>query len=829
MSDARDDNSRPAVLDAWLRTKLEQPEDASTDDIRRALMDRIEAGEFATDEQLELAGCLFSGRPHLTDSEEFATEAQLRRSVTEFNSEFFSLAPEPRRDRLKRLQKEVAGYPALEMRLRHPQDALRVDARDVELLNGTTRELADLILELYVLPQPEKASVRRERLQEILSDDSDNKDSREWRQATFRLLKRCPQVARLDVNLLQALGWSPSGESSNREQPRRSRRRESARPKNSSRVPQIRFWGLAALVLFAVVISNVVNNNRNSSPSPQIPSVPSSPTLERPRQVPPLGAVDEELPQAVRDLWRDLNEGRLPELTAEDLDRRFGDDPKTNPIKARLKQLIGQDGAVNSILLTVMLPRIIESLKEESAVDPLLMLEGAVALTSQRVPAQSDEVEATPVIGVAPSFRQVEPIQFIQAVRLIERQFANSVHQPSLAAMEPQREKLLMVLETYDRHVAEGFEAPQDVQRIIQRFRASNEATLAETLITNGQTLEARAVIATALRHAPEYARLYASRSRLHFQKQDYDAAFTDVDRAIHFDPENTRLYFQRASMWEQLRDFEQASENYSEIISREPRNFVAWKKRGLNWIKSDPDKALEDLTMSLQFNDRQPETLVSRGKLLSSQGQHDRAIADLNKAVNQAPESSLALSVRGEIWHARRNFDAAYADMSAAIRRAPKDIDYRCNRAGLLIDDRRYLEAESDLDEAQRLDETYARVHALRGTLLSATRRFDASLLAWSEAIDLSPEEPAYWSQRADVLEQLQRLDDALDDREQALGLAPKDREFLRLHALLLEKRGEFEFAIEDWNEFVRLFPDDPYGFERRSFCRKQLAARER
>ena len=825
MPDAHADDQRADLLDAWLRTKLELPDGVSPDDIRRALMDRIESGEFATDDQLELAGCLYSGRSGLAESEQFAVEAQLRRRVDEFNRQFFSFPTEERRARLQALQRAVDGFPALQIQLRHSQDALLVDVREVERLDGTVRKLAELIVETYVLPQPERAHARREHLQEILAEapPSMDNDNLEWRQAAATLMRQCPQIGLLDTGLLRSLGWS-----SNKRPALQTQREKSSEVQSPYQLRdgwQSRAWkGLWPLgVVVALVVAFQERHDPAGDPSYQIP-----PDVLRSIAPGDPGPLTDDLPPAVRQLQNELQTGQLRELSSEEIDRRFGDDPHTNAIKARLKQLVGPNGEpVSSILLSVMLPVLIESVVPGDDADSLrFTIPDSIGITVEDVPLREGELHATPVIGLNDDAQQAPAHEFMDAVRYIEQYHGRSIHQPSRAAMLKQKKQLETLLVVYQRHVDAGTHVADDLQRTIRRFRASHAASLALFHFERGESTQAMELIAAALKDVPDYPRLYECRSHLYFMAEDYDRAFADIDHAVRLAKDVMRYRFRRASLWEQLGDHQRAYREYLEIIERDPENFLAWRNRGISLQSSDPDRALSDLSRSLHLRPDQPDVLERRASLFLRQSSLDEALRDVVRTLRLAPKRYRGYSLRGEVLVRQGNLEAAYDDMTKAIDRAPDRAELWFNRASLQLLRKAYDEAATDLGNAAQLAPQSDRLFALRGRLLSMTGRLKESITAWSRAIELAPEDPNRWAGRADVLTELNRLDEALDDRETALGLAPKNRECLRQHGLILEKRGEFEFALEDWNEFIRLFPNDTYGFQRREHCRKQLAS---
>lgn len=838
MSDSIAGNSNqqhPGELDAWLRFKLEQPDDVSPDDIRRALMDKIESGEFAIDEQLELASCLVSGRPHLAESEEFAVEAQLRRRVDDFNRHFFEFPPATRGAELNNILEAVKSYPALQMRLKHTADALHADARQVDALTGTTKKLAELILRTYVLPQPEQANARRQRVQDILKDapGGQGNDNLEWRDAAGRLMKQCPGIARLDFGLLHSLGWNPHrtpdqslletkqfAGTAAREQP--AGRRTKGRRRRFEQRDVFAFGSVTSVMLLAWLIATGRHGpdvDPSRTPPLQVPSIPKQPEFD-----PFNMARDQDVPLAVRSLLRDVRTGDLEELTLDEIERRFGADPQTSAIKARLTELVGPDGErpMSRTVLSLILPQLVES--PEARIDPQTLPADAAVLLVETFPAEDGTGEFGYIVGVDGASSATGPEALEATIRFLSDYYGKSIHKTQDVALGRQQEQLESLLSYHDAHVRNGHVPPEDIQTVVRHFRGANVVMQARLLVLQNQETTALAIVEEGLDAVSDYPGLYALRAELRERLGQHRLVLADLERVIRLQPANGYARVRRASLLDRLGKSEQALQDCTEAIRLAPDDYRAWLQRGTTYIDIDREAAMFDLNAAIRLKSDSPAAWTHRGQLYRLEGKPTLGRNDVQQAL--AIDSAYAPAIReyGRILEDLGEFEAAHRELSRYLNIRGQDVDAWCDRARLRIRFEEYDGARRDLGVVSTLDPESARVHLLRGALLESNGELQAAVAALSRAIERIPENPAAWSQRADVLVKLERFDEALDDRETALGLAPENSHFLRLHGELLEQRAEYEFAIEDWNEYVRLFPNDSYGYFRRGYCWLQL-----
>ena len=203
----------PGPLLRWLAETLEAAEEASHGQLQLAALECAEKSNFAIDGDLELAGSLLAGHEGRESSINQALNAQLKRDIEQFAQNFFRHDLESRQFLFEELRKRCVENSTLADRLGLLERGLQIDTAALVELEGDVAHLAELALELFVLPQPKQSRVRRERLREIFAKTEGGAfaDAPEWRGVVKLLRILQPQLASLDEALMQHLTWSPGG------------------------------------------------------------------------------------------------------------------------------------------------------------------------------------------------------------------------------------------------------------------------------------------------------------------------------------------------------------------------------------------------------------------------------------------------------------------------------------------------------------------------------------------------------------------------------------------------------------------------------------------
>lgn len=168
----------------------------------------------------------------------------------------------------------------------------------------------------------------------------------------------------------------------------------------------------------------------------------------------------------------------------------------------------------------------------------------------------------------------------------------------------------------------------------------------------------------------------YSHRSRLWFDRDEYDKGIADCTEALRLNP------------------------NYAPALGNR-----GWARSRLK----DYAGAIEDLTAAIRLDPKQPGNYVSRGTALLRSGDYDSALADLNAALKLQPDSVHALCHRGQVWFEKGEYARAIADHNAALKLNPNHAPALFHRGQARILLGHYEQAAADYERAALLDPEFA------------------------------------------------------------------------------------------------------------------------
>ncbi|HZR61819.1 MAG TPA: tetratricopeptide repeat protein [Xanthobacteraceae bacterium] len=126
----------------------------------------------------------------------------------------------------------------------------------------------------------------------------------------------------------------------------------------------------------------------------------------------------------------------------------------------------------------------------------------------------------------------------------------------------------------------------------------------------------------------------YGNRCIAYKDKEQYDRAMTDCNRAIELDPRDDHAFNTRGAIYHLTKKYDQAIEEYSKAI-RLNANFIdPVHNRGMSYAaKGDYDTAIADYNAALKLNARDALALYERGIAKQHQGDETGGQADIDAA----------------------------------------------------------------------------------------------------------------------------------------------------------------------------------------------------
>ncbi|RZF60545.1 tetratricopeptide repeat protein [Sphingomonas populi] len=273
---------------------------------------------------------------------------------------------------------------------------------------------------------------------------------------------------------------------------------------------------------------------------------------------------------------------------------------------------------------------------------------------------------------------------------------------------------------------------------------------------------ETDAELAASLATTPTTADSFVARGYALLERDRYDDAIKDFDRALALDPKNANALAERGTARVYINDYGTATTDLEAAAAIDARNAVVFCARGL---------------------------------MAERKGEIKTAIAAFATALEIDPDNSFALYHRADAYHRDGNNDAALLDAQAALKQTPGSGEMRLLRANIF---RALGRPEESLKEAAALeaaapDDTYAQVVA--ANLYHALHHDADAWRAYERALAVKPSpfiyiNRSYAHSKSDVGARQADID-------AALKLDPTDAEAVYAKAQLQVDTGDFSGAV--------------------------------
>ncbi len=272
-------------------------------------------------------------------------------------------------------------------------------------------------------------------------------------------------------------------------------------------------------------------------------------------------------------------------------------------------------------------------------------------------------------------------------------------------------------------------------------------------------------------------------RSKANTDRDDYDGALTDFNKAIQLNPNYPEAFKNRAYMKMVKLDFDSALTDFNKAIELHPAYAEAFYGRGhANLAKGDSERAIADYTKAIEIKPDYADAFTFRGFAKSSKGDYDGAIADLTEAIRIKqslgesgyielcyralvktgvnPEGAIAdcneairikenLGEKADMAYGTRalakafgkwDFEGAIADLSKTIQIRPDAPEYYCAR-GVFTMGTDPDSSLADFNKAIRLNPDFAEAYYMRGWSKDIKGDYDGAIADFRKALAIAPE----------------------------------------------------------------------------------------
>ena len=300
-------------------------------------------------------------------------------------------------------------------------------------------------------------------------------------------------------------------------------------------------------------------------------------------------------------------------------------------------------------------------------------------------------------------------------------------------------------------------------------------------------------------------AEAFQNRCWLYKQKEEFEAAIHDCDRAIKLNPDYSDAYFSRAKIYFHKHNYDRAIADFGQTIRLEPKAFGAFTLRGMAHArKGDYDRAIADYTKALALDPGfgmaeggLTEAREAKARLAGGQKRGDpRAWCDGKALVEEGFAEDLQISGCTNLIQSGRE---TRSDLAEDYFKRAKAYDFSGSNRDRAI---------ADYGQAIRLKPNHAEAYFNRGTLYFLAAQHDQAIADFDRAIRLKPGQVLYFSYRGQSRHAKGQFAAAISDFDRAIKLQPKGADTFVDRARAFIARGEYHRAIADCDQAIKLSP---------------------
>jgi len=275
-----------------------------------------------------------------------------------------------------------------------------------------------------------------------------------------------------------------------------------------------------------------------------------------------------------------------------------------------------------------------------------------------------------------------------------------------------------------------------------------------------------------AFRDHVKIAENYNEKALSFLEAKNYDAAATQLNKAIKNNPSESKFYDNMGRMYVAKEKYDSAISAYGEAIKLNPQNVDYYVHRAQVFnTKKNYINAVSDYSEAIKLSP-QDSFFIVKGQLLFNMSKFDEAIANYTEAINYNSRNASFYAGRGNIYYENKNFAKALSDYSEAISRGLKEAECYFKRGRIYLDIQKYSDAINDFSQALALGYKDADIlYISRGDAYLAQKNYPAAEGDYAKALDLSSNAERI-AKRGLARHHQKKYEEAIGDFEAALQL---------------------------------------------------------
>lgn len=269
-----------------------------------------------------------------------------------------------------------------------------------------------------------------------------------------------------------------------------------------------------------------------------------------------------------------------------------------------------------------------------------------------------------------------------------------------------------------------------------------------------------------------DFTRPHLLLAQVFYDKEDYEGALGELDKAAQQEGEDPDIHFARAKVYEAL---------------------------------ADDSRAIRELEQSLALAPDYFEADIRLGALLGKTGDFERAAQALQRARTLAPSNAKVYYYLGLLALEQGNVEQAIAQLERAKQLKPPYYEIHFQLGTIYGQMGNDAAALREFSAAAELNPANAEVQESMGVALYAMGRHAQAREAWKRSLQLNPEQPRIYYNLACAEAMLGNTGGALRDLEQALRKGYRDYASIAENPDLASLRNEPAF-----HEMLRQLRDE-------------------
>ena len=272
----------------------------------------------------------------------------------------------------------------------------------------------------------------------------------------------------------------------------------------------------------------------------------------------------------------------------------------------------------------------------------------------------------------------------------------------------------------------------------------------------------------------PERADLYAERAVLQYDKENFDGAIADLQRALSIDSTNVEYHWNLAEVYLDYYRSRLALRTLERAVALDPDNLESQLRLAeIQLITQQYDDAISSVNQATRIDQRNPEAYYLLAQIFAETGDTARAVKAAEEATQIDPDMTDAYLYLGKLFAAQNNPRAErYYD--AAIGINPNDTYALHSKGDYLRDRDRISEAIEYYRRASLADRQYVAGHFNAGLLLMELDSVEQARREFDITVKNDPLHIRGFFFRGYASELLGETAAARSDYERALRMAP-------------------------------------------------------